>query len=699
MTSQLGRLRQWAGEVMSSKDSKITISDEIKELEEEVEKRKEGILKLQMASEAYHRSLSKKKQYEFVDKSEKLVSLDALGVVMIADGEKFGENSTFGSSLVKYGRAHCKIATLQEAYAVTLKDTFITSLQRFEESIKEYELLKKKLESRRSAYEAAFLKMEKLKQSKKEKEKIDAEEELDRTKQRFEETAEDIRAHMEHVRSADAHHQRELSGFLDIEMNFAQQYLDVLRDVKSDWSQDHTPISPLKRNRAKSLSHRSSGSLKSSSDSHHNGSQDSSDESSSRRSHSSSRHGSKPASRSASRLSRKRTNSNATATGEKDTDPLERAPTPRRRSVAGWASSAVETVTNRKKKDTENFASLEDDDDTDTGVTKRNSSLKKSMSIGSLGRRSSTKSPKVPQQARPRSSSLYGKKLVRARLDYEAKSSNELSFKAGAEIFPLNEVLDSWWMGDLNGRRGLFLMTYVEEIDPSSASRKPKGQADNESIQDSDTQSTDDGYGTSELDEENDLLSRPIQHSPFIAGLDDNNSIISQNTDDEFRPVTIHTPKANPQAVNPPISQTRYRNTPSPPSSLSGSETGILADAGYFGRDTLTPSMQTRSPAGISTKKVPPPPPPRRPNMNTPPIAPPLPQRKTNAATRSSKNARPSSAGSSISSLLTGGGSGSGSSTGGFDRSPFESTQDLTTSAQPLPRSNDKSDGFNPFRS
>lgn len=30
---------------MSSKDSKITISDEIKELEEEVEKRKEGILK------------------------------------------------------------------------------------------------------------------------------------------------------------------------------------------------------------------------------------------------------------------------------------------------------------------------------------------------------------------------------------------------------------------------------------------------------------------------------------------------------------------------------------------------------------------------------------------------------------------------------------------------------------------------------
>jgi hypothetical protein len=128
-----------------------------------------------MASEAYHHSLSKKKQYEFVDRGEKLISLDALGAVMIVDGEKFGENSTFGtillllvssnttsysnsigSSLVKLGRAHCKIATLQEAYTVTFKDTFITALQQFEDSIKEYELLKKKLESRRYGVSFSF---------------------------------------------------------------------------------------------------------------------------------------------------------------------------------------------------------------------------------------------------------------------------------------------------------------------------------------------------------------------------------------------------------------------------------------------------------------------------------------------------------------------------------------------------------------
>jgi hypothetical protein len=34
------------------------------------------------------------------------------------------------------------------------------------------------------------------------------------------------------------------------------------------------------------------------------------------------------------------------------------------------------------------------------------------------------------------------RKVVRARADYEAKSSNELSFETGAEIIVLNEVLD-----------------------------------------------------------------------------------------------------------------------------------------------------------------------------------------------------------------------------------------------------------------
>ena len=50
---------------------------------------------------------------------------------------------------MKLGRAHCKVATLQEAYALNLKDTFMASMDRFKEDIKEYEVLRKKLDCKK----------------------------------------------------------------------------------------------------------------------------------------------------------------------------------------------------------------------------------------------------------------------------------------------------------------------------------------------------------------------------------------------------------------------------------------------------------------------------------------------------------------------------------------------------------------------
>jgi hypothetical protein len=53
---------------------------------------------------------------------------------------------------VTLGRAHCKVATLQEAFAQSFHDSFMASLVRFADDIKEYEALRKKLESRRCEY-------------------------------------------------------------------------------------------------------------------------------------------------------------------------------------------------------------------------------------------------------------------------------------------------------------------------------------------------------------------------------------------------------------------------------------------------------------------------------------------------------------------------------------------------------------------
>lgn len=62
-----------------------------------------------------------------------------------------------GTSLVKLGRAHCKVATLQEGYALSFKDTFMAAMEKFTEEITEYDAQRKKLDSRRYALIVALL--------------------------------------------------------------------------------------------------------------------------------------------------------------------------------------------------------------------------------------------------------------------------------------------------------------------------------------------------------------------------------------------------------------------------------------------------------------------------------------------------------------------------------------------------------------
>jgi hypothetical protein len=111
---------QWAGEVISSRD-KSTVTDEFRELETDVALRKEGLLRcvhisksllslvmgnllfhrLQFSSEAYHHAVTKKKEFAALEQNkEKLLPIDALGIVMRNHGEEFGEDSAFGGLLV-----------------------------------------------------------------------------------------------------------------------------------------------------------------------------------------------------------------------------------------------------------------------------------------------------------------------------------------------------------------------------------------------------------------------------------------------------------------------------------------------------------------------------------------------------------------------------------------------------------------------
>ena len=55
-------------------------------------------IRLHVASHDYHHALAKKKISEAVETDDKLLPIDALGVVMIQHGEEFGEDSAFGAS-------------------------------------------------------------------------------------------------------------------------------------------------------------------------------------------------------------------------------------------------------------------------------------------------------------------------------------------------------------------------------------------------------------------------------------------------------------------------------------------------------------------------------------------------------------------------------------------------------------------------
>lgn len=53
------------------------------------------------------------------------------------------------------------------------------------------------------------------------------------------ETSEDVQAHMHAIQENELVQLRELTSFLDLEINFVQQYLNVLKDVKSDWHDEY----------------------------------------------------------------------------------------------------------------------------------------------------------------------------------------------------------------------------------------------------------------------------------------------------------------------------------------------------------------------------------------------------------------------------------------------------------------------------
>lgn len=388
-----------------------------------------------------------------------------------------------------------------------------------------------------------------------------------------------------------------------------------------------------------------------------------------------SRPSSRPSSRSASRTSRKRADSTGTI-GEK-----EEKEKSRRLSVAGWASSAVGSVTGRSKKNKDKFSALQDDVDQQehSDDDEHNTPVKKSSSFPSLSMKLSRDKSKESLQGSPKAParilkppSLQDRKIARALYNFSG-AMDELTFKAGDEIVVINEVLDGWWMGELDGNKGLFPTSHVEVLArsrrPASSNSHNKESVSSFSSGDSRRQTLandSDSYMESDIDEHHHIGIRPLGHdnSPFYGVPPDAASITSNATEDEdeklLAPITRNS-----------ASYAQGHSQSQPPSSRSSPQIPdrkilhALNPPPQSMRRSTTSDIASRS--STPSKKAPPPPPPRRPANPASVISPPIPDRPY-------KSARTQSAGSLKAFIPT---PASSISSHGYDRSPFESAVEL----------------------
>ena len=291
-------------------------------------------------------------------------------------------------------------------------------------------------------------------------------------------------------------------------------------------------------------------------------------------------------------------------------------------SVASWVGDAMSNVMSRNKTrnpDVENFATLEDDEELD----KRNSRMRRS-------RKSSMKSLRSANgrsRSRTRDNQKNTRKVVKAIYDFSG-SGEELSFKTGDEIVVINEVLDDWWLGEFEGRKGLFQRNYVVLVkvvdapapmksrNPSTTSIMNLVRSGKPSPEDLESRRTLVEPSESELsmtDDEHDIDSIDDWHP---SSSDDRHSFqppgaIIPAPSEEQTLVVAHAkePTVRAEEFNQKLSLTleKLHSQRDPPRSYSPRLDG--------------------QPSPSPNKRMPPPPPPRRSTANASPIPPPLPYR------------------------------------------------------------------------
>lgn len=152
---------------------------------------------------------------------------------------------------VDVGQANERIARVQESYATSATSAWLEPLERALAQMKDYQVgvgptasprtvghcpanaikaARKRLESRRLAYDTSITKMQKAK-----KEDFRTEEELRSQKAKYEESSEDVDRRMQDIIEAESTIIGDLHQFLQAELTYHDRCREILLQAKREW--------------------------------------------------------------------------------------------------------------------------------------------------------------------------------------------------------------------------------------------------------------------------------------------------------------------------------------------------------------------------------------------------------------------------------------------------------------------------------
>lgn len=119
---------------------------------------------------------------------------------------------------------------MQESYISQTNAGWVESLDRSMTQMREYQNARKKLDSRRLAYDTSLSKMQKAK-----KEDYRVEEELRTQKVKYEEANEDVLRRMQDIREMEGDNVIDMATFLDAQLKYHEQCMEALFQLKNEW--------------------------------------------------------------------------------------------------------------------------------------------------------------------------------------------------------------------------------------------------------------------------------------------------------------------------------------------------------------------------------------------------------------------------------------------------------------------------------